>query len=108
MRAGPLHHNETLVADSDDPRIALAPGSNRWPEGTTVALGTIGALGMVLITLSGIVVGPTGPTGSSVERGFVALVPKGTARTVVGASTMTLGLVLVLGAWLVLGLLLRR
>jgi hypothetical protein len=96
------------VADSDDPRIAPAPGSSRWPQGTTVALGTIGALGMVLITISGIVVGPTGPTGSSLERGLVTLVPKGTARTVVGASTMALGLVLVLGAWLVLGLLLRR
>jgi hypothetical protein len=63
---------------------------------------------MVLITVSGVAVGPTGPTGSSVERGILALMPKGTAATVIGAVTMTAGLILVLGAWIVLGLLLRR
>ncbi len=63
---------------------------------------------MVLITVSGIAVGPTGPTGSSVERAILTVMPKGTAATVLGAVTMTFGLILVLGAWLVLGLLLRR
>lgn len=63
---------------------------------------------MVLITVSGVAVGPTGPTGSSVERAILALTPKGTAGTALGAITMTLGLALVLGAWIVLGLLLRR
>lgn len=81
---------------------------SQWPRGTTVALGAAGAIGMILITVSGVAVGPTGPTGSSVERAILAIVPKGTAATVLGAVTMTLGLGLVLGGWIVLGLLLRR
>lgn len=97
-----------MVADSIDIRTASERGGNPWPRGTTVALGAAGAIGMVLITVSGIAVGPTGPTGSSVERGILALMPKGTAATALGAVTMTAGLVLVLGAWIVLGLLLRR
>jgi len=96
-----------VVADRDESRIALE-GSERWPRGVTVGLGAAGAIGMVLIAISGVVVGPTGPTGSSVERVILAWAPKGSAATVVGAVTMTLGLILVLGAWLVLGLLLRR
>ena len=97
-----------MVADSSETRIASERGSGQWPRGTTVALGAAGAIGMILITVSGVAVGPTGPTGSSVERAILAIVPKGTAATVLGAITMTLGLILVLGAWLVLGLLLRR
>jgi alpha-1,6-mannosyltransferase len=96
------------VADSLETNTAPDRGGNPWPRGTTVALGAAGAIGMVLITVSGVAVGPTGPTGSSVERGILALMPKGTAATVIGAVTMTAGLVLVLGAWIVLGLLLRR
>jgi hypothetical protein len=96
------------VADRNDTRIAPEPGSTRWPRGTTVALGASGALGMILISVSGVAVGPTGPTGSSLERAILAIIPKGTAATVLGALTMTAGLILVLGAWLVLGLLLRR
>jgi hypothetical protein len=95
---------------ADSPEISTAPerGGDQWPRGTTVALGAAGAIGMVLITVSGVAVGPTGPTGSSVERGILSLVPEGTAATVLGATTMALGLALVLGAWLVLGLLLKR
>ncbi|MDQ1449887.1 MAG: hypothetical protein QOC79_2858 [Actinomycetota bacterium] len=101
------------MADSGETRIAprredTRREDNRWPQGTTVALGTIGAVGMVLITVSGVAVGPTGPTNSSVERGVLSIIPKGTAATVLGVVTLTAGLVLVLGAWLVLGLLLRR
>jgi alpha-1,6-mannosyltransferase len=96
------------VADSIETRNETERGGNRWPRGTTVALGAAGAMGMVLITVSGIAVGPTGPTGSSVERAILTFVPKGTAATVLGATAMTAGLALVLGAWLVLGLLLRR
>ncbi len=94
--------------DSIDSSVLGESEGNRWPRGTTVALGASGAIGMVLITVSGVAVGPTGPTDSSVERGILALVPKGTAATALGALTMTLGLILVLGAWIVLGLLLRR
>src|SRR5262245_41769136 len=63
---------------------------------------------MVLIAISGVVVGPTGPTGSSLERGILTIAPDGTAGNVVGVIAMILGLLLVLGAWIVLGLLLRR
>jgi hypothetical protein len=96
------------VADSIDTQVAPERGDNLWPRGTTVALGAAGAIGMVFITVSGVAVGPTGPTDSSVERGILTFMPKGTAATVLGAVAMTLGLALVLGAWLVLGLLLRR
>ncbi len=96
------------MADSPESRTAPERGDNQWPRGTTVALGAAGAIGMVLITISGVAVGPTGPTGSSVERGILTFVPHGTAATVLGATTMTLGLTLVLAAWIVLGLLLKR
>jgi alpha-1,6-mannosyltransferase len=96
------------VADSTETHIAPERGNNGWPAGITVALGASGALGMILISVSGVATGPTGPTGSSVERWIVSLTPKGTAGNVVGIVTMTLGLILVLGAWLILGLLLRR
>ena len=80
------------MADSSESRTAPERGDNQWPRGTTVALGAAGAIGMVLITISGVAVGPTGPTGSSVERGILTFVPQGTAATVLGATTMTLGL----------------
>ncbi len=96
------------MADRSETRIALEREGDRWPQGATVALGAIGALGMLLISVSGVAVGPTGPTSSSVERGILAIIPKGTAGTVLGVVTLTAGLVLVLSAWLVLGLLLRR
>lgn len=62
---------------------------------------------MSLIALSSVALGPHGPTGSALERDVTALVPANVAVPV-GAASMTLGLVLVLGAWLVLGLILRR
>jgi alpha-1,6-mannosyltransferase len=86
--------------------MQVAP--ERENDGVTVALGAAGALGMLLITISGVLTGPTGPTGSWIERWILSLTPKGTAGNVAGVLTMTSGLLLVLGAWLVLGLLLRR
>jgi hypothetical protein len=97
-----------VVADSIQTSVAPDRAGNQWPRGTTVALGAAGAIGMVLITISGVAVGPTGPTGSSVERGILTFMPNGDAGTVIGATAMTLGLILVLSAWFVLGLLLRR
>ena len=97
-----------MVNDGIEPPISSQRVANPWPRGVTLALGATGAIGMVLITVSGIAVGPTGPTGSSVERGILALVPKGTAATVLGVVALTVGLMLVLGSWFVLGLLLKR
>jgi alpha-1,6-mannosyltransferase len=62
---------------------------------------------MSFIALSSVTLGPHGPTGSAIERDVVALVPSNAALPV-GVVSMTLGLMLVLGAWLVIGLLLRR
>jgi hypothetical protein len=96
------------VADENEAQIAPEREDDGWPHGITVALGAAGAIGMVLITVSGVLTGPTGPTGSWVEGWVLSLTPKGTAANVTGVVTMALGLVLVLGAWLTLGLLLRR
>jgi hypothetical protein len=96
------------VAVSTETQVAHERTHDGWPPGVTVALGAAGAIGMVLIAISGVVVGPTGPTGSSVERGILEIAPKGTAGNVVGVVAMVFGLTLVLGSWLVLGLLLRR
>lgn len=96
------------MADTTETQIAPERENDGWPPGVTVALGAAGALGMVFITISGVLTGPTGPTGSSLERWILSLTPKGTAGNVTGVVAMTLGLILVLGAWLVLGLLLRR
>jgi hypothetical protein len=105
-----VHHNVGLVAQVSETRVApeREREGDQWPRGITVALGLAGAIGVILITVSGVAVGPTGPTGSFVERTILAVTPKGTAATVLGAIAMTVGLTLVLGAWLVLGLLLRR
>jgi hypothetical protein len=62
---------------------------------------------MSFIALSSVSLGPHGPTGSAIERDVVALVPSNAAMPI-GIAAMTIGLMLVLGAWLVLGLLLRR
>ena len=96
------------MADSSETPIASDRGTIAWPRGTTVALGAVGALGMLFILFSGLLVGPTGPTGSSLARDVLSLMPKGSAASFLGALSMTVGLILVLGAWLVLGLLLRR
>ena len=96
------------MADETQTEIAPERVNDGWPHGVTVALGAVGAIGMVLITVSGVATGPTGPTGSAVERWILSMTPKGTAGNVLGIVAMTLGLILVLGAWLVLGLLLRR
>jgi alpha-1,6-mannosyltransferase len=96
------------VADDDETGIARARASQRWARRATVGLGALGTLGMVLLGVSSAVIGPTGPTDSTVERAILSIVPKGTAGTAVGAITMTLGLALAIGAWLAIGLLLRR
>jgi alpha-1,6-mannosyltransferase len=96
------------VAVTTETQVAPERTDDGWPRGITVALGAAGAIGMVLITVSGVATGPTGPTGSSLERWIVSLTPKGTAGNVLGIVTLVLGLVLVLSAWLLLGLLLRR
>jgi hypothetical protein len=96
------------VADGTETQIAHRRADDGWPAGITVALGASGAIGMVLIAISGVLVGPTGPTGSSIERGILAITPKGTTGNVLGVVATVLGLTLVLGSWIVLGLLLRR
>src|SRR5260221_5349663 len=78
-----------------------------WPRGAVALLGFTGAIGMALVAVSSVTLGPRGPTGSAIERDVVAIVPAN-ARVPVGVTSMTIGLVLVLGAWLVLGLLLQR
>ncbi len=79
-----------------------------WPRGALSALTVVGLIGTTLITAAGVSDGAHGPTGSALERDVVALVPHGTANTVFSALTFAGGLVLVFGAWLVLGLLLKR
>ncbi len=64
---------------------------------------------MVLITVSGVAVGPDRPdrfVGRA--RDPRPSCPRAPPATVLGATTMTLGLTLVLGAWIVLGLLLQQ
>jgi alpha-1,6-mannosyltransferase len=78
-----------------------------WPRAATIALGTAGAIGTSLIVVSGVTLGPHGPTGSAIERSVVGLVPT-SAATPVGITAMIVGLILVLGAWILLGLLLRQ
>jgi alpha-1,6-mannosyltransferase len=95
------------AADALDESSRGHPEPTGWPHGVPMLLGAVGALGMSLIALSSVVLGPHGPTGSAIERDVVALVPSN-AAVPIGAASMTLGLVLVLGAWLVLGLILRR
>jgi hypothetical protein len=79
-----------------------------WPEGTTKALTLVGLLGMLAVAAAAALVGPRGPTGSSIERVVVALVPAGTAGTILGVVLLSVGLALVTAAWMMLGLLLRR
>ena len=86
-----MHHNVGLVAHISETRVAPEREGDQWPRGITVALGLAGAIGMVLITVAGVAVGPTGPTGSFVERTILAVTPKGTAATVLGAIAMTRG-----------------
>jgi hypothetical protein len=102
------------AASAGFPRAAEAhsvpgppPEANGWPRGVPTFLGAVGAIGMSLIALSSVTLGPHGPTGSAIERDVVALVPA-RAAVPIGAAGMAIGLLLVLGSWLALGLLLRR
>jgi hypothetical protein len=94
-------------ADSVAPATRARYGENGWPRGIPILLEVVGAIGMSLVALSSVSLGPHGPTGSALERDVVAMVPSNAALPI-GVVSMTIGLVLVLGAWLVLGLLLKR
>jgi hypothetical protein len=91
----------------DDGRGPAPSTDTGWPRATPMVLGAAGAIGTSLIVISGVTLGPHGPTGSAIERSVVDLVPSG-AATPVGVSAMIVGLILVLGAWILLGLLLRQ
>jgi len=94
---------------SDTALTASAPSTEAdWPRAVTIALTVAGTVGMTLITASGVAIGAHGPTGSALERDVVGLLPHGTANTMFATFSLTTGLVLVFGAWLALGLLLRR
>ncbi len=93
---------------ADDRLTVPTPGHAGWPRYATAVLGSVGAIGMVLMTCAGVILGPHGPTGSAIERDVVALAPAGVAGKVIASLCMAFGLAAVLGAWIVLGLLLRR
>jgi alpha-1,6-mannosyltransferase len=86
---------------------STVPEATDWSPGVTTALATVGTIGMVLVALGGVIAGPIGPTGSEVEHIVRDLIPRGTTGTVLASTSSAVGLVLVLGAWVVLGLLLR-
>jgi hypothetical protein len=77
------------------------------PAALFVLLGAIGFVGMTVISAVGVILGP-GPTGSSIERRVVSFAPTGTAGTVLGTIALVVGLTALGGAWLGLGLVLRR
>jgi alpha-1,6-mannosyltransferase len=79
-----------------------------WPPGTVFALGATGMIGMALIAAGGVFGGPVGETNSIIERSVIGWGPQGTAGDVAAGIGMTIGLVAVFGAWIMLGLLLRR
>ena len=93
---------------SDQPQEAAPEANADWPPGTVPLLGIAGMTGMAIIAAGGVLGGPVGDTGSVIERNIIGLGPEGTAGDVVAGVSMFLGLVLVFGAWIVLGLLLRR
>ncbi len=78
------------------------------PTRTTTTLTVAGLIGMCMIAASGALVGPYGPTGSTLERRVTDVLPVGTAGTVLGTILLVLGLVLVFGAWILVGLALRK
>jgi hypothetical protein len=63
---------------------------------------------MVLVVFSGVIAGPHGPTGSHLEHGVESWMPAGHAGSLLSAFSMAIGMVLVIGAWLALGLIVRR
>jgi alpha-1,6-mannosyltransferase len=79
-----------------------------WPAGLFVLLGAVGAAGMVVISAAGVTLGAPGPTGSSLGRAVVDLVPGGSADSIVAIVALVLGLCAVAGAWIALGLVVRR
>jgi len=81
--------------------------NNVWSRRATSALVAIGCAGMTMIVLAGIINGPRG-THSAIERDVIAVVPSGVAGGVCSTVLLIAGLTAVFGAWLVLGLRLRR
>jgi len=79
-----------------------------WPRGIVGACGIVGTIGVTLVVASSVLNGPHGPTGSSIERDVMRLAPTGHAAAFFGGLTMGVGIALLLGAWLTLGLFLRR
>src|SRR5690349_4518607 len=85
------------------------PGKSAdWPPGTVFALGATGMIGMAMIAAGGVFGGPVGETNSLIERSVIGMGPQGTAGDIAAGIGMTFGLVAVFGAWIMLGLLLRR
>src|SRR5439155_7666542 len=62
----------------------------------------------VVISAAGVKLGAPGPTGSSLEHVVRDFVPGGTAGSIVAIVALVLGLCAVAGAWLALGLVVRR
>jgi hypothetical protein len=79
-----------------------------WPKNSTAALTLMGLVGMSSIATAAAFVGPHGQTSSWVERDVESWIPSGTAGTVLGIMALSFGLALVVTAWIMLGLLLRR
>jgi hypothetical protein len=96
----------TLLSPQAEPDDADAAQTR--PASLFVLLGAIGAGGMVVISAAGVKLGAPGPTGSSLEHVVRDLVPGGTAGSIVGIVALVLGLCAVAGAWLGLGLVVRR
>src|SRR5690348_13138359 len=91
-----------------DDAISNVDDASQWPTRTTTTLTVIGLIGMFQIAASGALVGPHGPTGSTLESRVSGILPVGTAGTVLGTILLALGLVMVFGAWILVGLLLRK
>jgi alpha-1,6-mannosyltransferase len=103
-RDHPGHPGATLIDETSS--LGAAP-NNVWSPAATAALVAAGAIGMTMIVASGVISGPRG-THSAVERNVVSAVPTGIAGAVGSTALLLIGLAAVFGAWLVLGLRLRR
>jgi hypothetical protein len=108
-----LTHEETTSTVPSDARRESAferyiAEKRRRPAGAYVFLGTVGFLGMLVISAAGVILGAPGPTGSGIERRAVSFAPSGTAGTVFATIALIVGFAAVGGAWIGLGFVLRR